>query len=95
MSAGYRNATMEMLAHSLSVLNLGRMAVDQTGLRGRFDYTIEWAPGVSAPPPSAESDTPAPSALEALRDQLGLRAEAAKGPVRVLVIDKVERPLGN
>jgi uncharacterized protein (TIGR03435 family) len=30
-----------------------------------------------------------------LRDQLGLRLEAQKGPVVYYVIDSVERPAGN
>ena len=97
MLAGYRNVTMDQLTGSLSgILGLGRTLVDRTGLSGRFDFTLAWAPEPSAPSPS---DTPAeplgPTPLQALRDQLGLKPEPARGPVRVLVIDKVERPSEN
>jgi bla regulator protein blaR1 len=92
MLAGYRDAPMDTVANSLSVLDLGRTMVDRTGLSGRFDYTIEWAPEPRGPvtnePPPPEGET----GLEALRDQLGLKAEATKSRVQILIVDKVERP---
>jgi bla regulator protein BlaR1 len=100
MMAGYRNATMEMLAASLAgLVGQGRPLIDKTGLSGRFDFTLEWAPESNSPPPSgspaAPSDPPAPTSLEALREQLGLKLESTKSPVQVLVIDHVERPSDN
>jgi uncharacterized protein (TIGR03435 family) len=51
--AGYRNATMDMLAASLAgFVGEGRPVIDRTGLGGRFDFTMEWAPGPNGPPPS-------------------------------------------
>ncbi len=45
MLAGYRDATLEMLAASLAgIVGKGRPVIDKTGLSGRFDYTLEWAP---------------------------------------------------
>ncbi|MGC1293914.1 MAG: TIGR03435 family protein, partial [Alloacidobacterium sp.] len=38
---------------------------------------------------------PGPTPVQALRDQLGLKLESAKGPVKILVIDRVERPSEN
>jgi uncharacterized protein (TIGR03435 family) len=97
---GYRNATMDMLAGALSgAVGQGQPVIDKTGLSGRFDFTIEWKPASNIPPPSdspaAPPDAPAPTSLEALRDQLGLKAESAKAPVHILIIDKVERPSEN
>jgi uncharacterized protein (TIGR03435 family) len=97
---GYRNATMDMLAGSLSgAVGQGRPVIDRTGLSGRYDFTIEWTPGTNGLPPSdspsAPPDAPAPTSLEALRDQLGLKLEVTKGTVQILVIDKVERPSEN
>jgi uncharacterized protein (TIGR03435 family) len=36
-----------------------------------------------------------PSIFDALRQQLGLKLEAQKGPVEYYVIDHVEKPAGN
>jgi uncharacterized protein (TIGR03435 family) len=60
---------------------LGSPVVDQTGLEGLYDYTLEWP------------DTG--SSLFASVDQLGLKLEAKKEPVEVLVIDRAEHPSAN
>jgi uncharacterized protein (TIGR03435 family) len=89
---------MGVLANSLSSVpsGLGRPVIDGTGLKGSFDFTLEFAPESSrpaAPDSSAAASEPAgPTVLEALRDQLGLKLESTKGPIQVLVIDRVERP---
>ena len=78
--------------------NLGRPVLDQTGLSGTFDFSLEWtpeargplSPGVDSPP-----DQSGPTFLQALKDQLGLKLESTKGPVELLVIDHVERPSEN
>jgi bla regulator protein blaR1 len=100
MLVGYRNATMDQVAGSLSgIIGLGHTLVDRTGLSGRFDFTLAWAPEPTAPPPSdaptTSPDPLGPTPVQALRDQLGLKLEAARGPVKILVIDKVERPSEN
>jgi uncharacterized protein (TIGR03435 family) len=63
----------------------GRLVVDRTGLTGRFDLTLNWAP-------EGTTDTDAPSIFTAVQEQLGLKLEPATGPVEVLVIDSAERP---
>lgn len=98
--AGYRNATMDLLAASLSgILGLGHPLMNKTGLSGGFDFTLAWvAPQASEPSPDtppAASEPPGPDAVEALRDQLGLKVESARGPVQILVIDRVSRPSDN
>jgi uncharacterized protein (TIGR03435 family) len=94
---------IEQLALNLSQM-LGRTIVDKTGLQGFFDIHLQWAPDPSqntgpfgpmpgaAPPPT---DPSGPSIFTAIQEQLGLRLEASKGPVEVLVIDSVERPSEN
>ena len=80
---------------------LGRKVIDRTGLTGPFDITLDFVPDettplLPAPPPgAAPSDVLSPPILNALPEQLGLRLEAAKGPVEILVIDRVERPSAN
>jgi uncharacterized protein (TIGR03435 family) len=67
---------------------LSRIVVDQTGLSNSYDFTLDWAPEETA-------DSAAPSLVTALREQLGLRLEAVKSPVEVLVIDRIDRPSEN
>jgi uncharacterized protein (TIGR03435 family) len=67
---------------------LGGIVVDQTGLEGSYDFTLEWAPDDA-------KDTSLPSLVAALREQLGLRLESQKRPVEVLVIDRLQRPSEN
>ena len=70
----------------------GRMVVDRTGMTGSWDFELTFAPenrGPDAPP----ADPNAPSFFTAIQEQLGLRLESTKGPVDVLVIDSVEKPV--
>jgi uncharacterized protein (TIGR03435 family) len=83
--------SMEGLAGALSRL-LGRSVVDRTGLNGGFELTCRYTlPGA---PAAADSDSAqrAPEIFTALQEQLGLKLEATRGPVEVLVIDSVEHP---
>jgi uncharacterized protein (TIGR03435 family) len=96
---------LEMLTRTLSS-QLGRTVIDRTGLKGNFDFKLTWTPdpGQSAGPPGglpAGADAPpppdpnGPSVFTALQEQLGLRLESQKGPVEMLVIDRVEKPSEN
>ena len=66
----------------------GRKVVDRTGLQGDYDISVSWAVDQSA-------DSPGPSILTALQEQLGLKLEAQKGPVESIRIDSIDRPSGN
>jgi uncharacterized protein (TIGR03435 family) len=99
MLGGYRNVAMDQLTGSLSgIIGLGHTLVDRTGLTGRFDFTLAWAPEPTAAPSGAPATTPeplGPTPVQALRNQLGLKLEPARAPVKILVIDRVERPSEN
>jgi uncharacterized protein (TIGR03435 family) len=72
---------------------IGRRVVDQTGLTGLWDFTLEAEPPMRKPVPDAP---PAgPTVLEAVRDQLGIKLKSTRAVVSVLVIDHVERPSEN
>jgi uncharacterized protein (TIGR03435 family) len=91
--------TLGTLSGQLSSI-LDRKVIDQTGLTGIFNFDLEWTPMPAAAPPgdsaaSASTDAAGPSIFAALQEQLGLRLEAGKGPVEILVIDHVERPSEN
>jgi bla regulator protein BlaR1 len=94
-----RDETMANIADfSLVMGKLDRPVLDQTGLSGVFDFSIDFTPVLNGPPPSgatSQTDNSGPTFLEALRDQLGLKLESTIGPVEVLVIDHVEGPSPN
>jgi len=77
-----------------------RGVVDRTGLTGNFDLDLTWTPdfqGRGGPPPPGAPDLPpidpnGPSIFTAVQEQLGLKLDSQKGPVDVLVIDRVEQP---
>jgi uncharacterized protein (TIGR03435 family) len=81
-------APISMLATQLSFAT-GLMVADETGLRGKYDFVLDWAPDEKD-----QRDT-RPSIFSAIGEQLGLRLERAKGPVKTVVIDHVERPSAN
>jgi uncharacterized protein (TIGR03435 family) len=68
---------------------VGRPVVNQTGLAGPYAFELHYARD------AAVTDTSLPSLFTAVREQLGLRLESAKLPVKVFVIDDAQRPLGN
>ena len=87
---------MAGLARLLAV-PVGRLVLDRTGLSGRgFDFDLEFSADPPAGVPPAPSENPgAPSIFTALEEQLGLKLQAERAPVEVLVIDRVERPTEN
>lgn len=88
-----RTITMPAFGNVLSY-EVDRPVVDATGLGGAFDLDLTYTPDLraaaGAPPASS-----APSLFTALEEQLGLKLEAARGPVDVVVIDRAERPADN
>jgi uncharacterized protein (TIGR03435 family) len=80
----------------------GRTIVDKTGFTGTFDAKMEYLPEMAQGMP-ATGDGAAPAAVEnvapslftALQERLGLKLESERGPVEILVIDRVERPTEN
>ena len=73
----------EMLGHQL-----GRTVIDNTGLKGNFDYKVTWVP-------DEVPNSSGPSLFTAIQEQLGLKLESAKGPVEFLVVDSVQKASDN
>jgi bla regulator protein BlaR1 len=99
---GSRDTTMEMMAKSFQIGRLGRSVVDATGLIGKYDFILKWTPArgdfgqrsrTSSGEP--ESDPQGTTFEEAVKEQLGLKLKPGKAPLKVLVIDHVERPSEN
>jgi len=81
-----------VLSHRLS-----RPVQDRTGLTGVYRVRLEWAadekdrarkPGK---PDKVKPVPDLPSIFTALKDQMGLRLDAQKAPVEILVIDHADR----
>jgi uncharacterized protein (TIGR03435 family) len=91
--------TMALLARQLAPVNgINRDVVDRTALAGRFDFTLQWTPPQSVQNDgsgTAAATDVGPSIFTALQEQLGLKLESARGPVRVLVIEHVDHPTPN
>jgi bla regulator protein blaR1 len=91
--------TMAQLSTTLSQF-VQRIVVDRTGLTGNFDIDLTWTPdqlpqGRGEPPPGVQLppiDPNGPSIFTAVQEQLGLKLDSQRGPVDVLVIDRVEQP---
>ena len=97
--------SMSDLTKELRLL-AGRIVVDRTGRSDVFDVDLKFAPNtalstIATPPVPPQSIPPLPgppsqsSLQDALEEQLGLKLEAARMPLEVLVIERVERPSAN
>lgn len=89
---------------SILTEQLHQLVQNKTGLTGNYDFVLEFAPDRDhdGGPASGEADASAnadrsaqPSVYTAIQEQLGLKLESQKAPVRVFVIDQVERPTDN
>jgi uncharacterized protein (TIGR03435 family) len=72
-----------------------RTVLDKTGLAGDYDFTIDWTSTRWGPPDAANKPGAPPEIFTAIQEQLGLKLEAAKGPVDSVVVDHVEEPSAN
>jgi uncharacterized protein (TIGR03435 family) len=80
-------------------LKLSRPVIDQTGLRaGGYDFDLSFTndlPALTPGAPPPDLDTSGPTIFQAFREQLGLKLDARKAPVEVLIIDHAEKPDAN
>jgi uncharacterized protein (TIGR03435 family) len=70
---------------------VGAPVLDRTGLDGKYNFILEFAPLFGTP----REDETLPTIFVVLQEKLGLKLEAIKGPVEVLVIDRAEMPAEN
>lgn len=86
-----RDQSMQSLVDSLSRI-MDRPVLDRTGLQGTFDITMDYEMDADAGP---GANIAGPAMFTAFQEQLGLKFEATKAPVDVLVIDHAEQPSEN
>lgn len=92
-----KNVAIAMLADLLGG-SLGQSVANATGIAGSFDIKLEWTPTEGERNYSFDDraiDPAGPSLFTAIQEQLGLKLESGKGPIEVLVIDRVEKPSAN
>jgi uncharacterized protein (TIGR03435 family) len=98
--------TMDQFINMLSN-QVDRPVIDETGLKGKYDFSLSFAmemgmgrgmmglppppPGDGGPAATAPDGEAGPTLFTALQEQLGLRLEAKRGPVDILVIDRMEK----
>jgi uncharacterized protein (TIGR03435 family) len=93
---------MSNLATALAP-QVGRIVLDKTELTGNYDFELTYAPeaigGVGAPAlingGAVPVDPNAPNLFTALQEQLGLKLDSQRGPVEVVVIDRLEQPVAD
>lgn len=95
------NATMSDFAQLMQGAVLDRPVVDQTGIKGRWDFTLNWTPdefqfaGMGAKPPAPPADAPNPDLFTAIQQQVGLKLDSTKAVTEVFVVDHVDKPSEN
>jgi uncharacterized protein (TIGR03435 family) len=73
---------------------VGRPVIDKTGLTGRYDFDLAFAP-LGPPTAGVPADPSRPTIFIALEEQLGLKLQSTNGPLDVIVIDSIEPPVSD
>ena len=85
-----RGQNMASLARML-ISVVDAPVVDRTGIEGEYNFDLQFVPLLAAP----NADDPLGDIFAVLQQKLGLKLEATKGPVEVLVVDHLEMPTAN
>jgi uncharacterized protein (TIGR03435 family) len=99
-------ATIANLCTQLNLV-MDHEVIDRTGIAGRFDIHLEVARADVQPKfvagrtveqqdqLTADDRDAGPPLSASLQQQLGLKLETGRGPVQVIVVDRIERPTDN
>jgi uncharacterized protein (TIGR03435 family) len=94
------NLSMDDFCRMLQSAALDRPVVNQTGLAGKYTFSLVWTPeqlvaaAATQAPAAPRADAP-PDIYAAIQQQLGLKIDATKLRVEVWVIDKFDKPSEN
>lgn len=96
MSTNSNGLKSAMVASNMSMADIaatlgrqaGRPVEDHTGLKGNFDFKIEWAR-------EETPDSTVPSIFTVLKEQLGLKLQSAKGTTEAVILDQIGHPSAN
>jgi uncharacterized protein (TIGR03435 family) len=83
----FKGSPVEQFAKQLShVPGVDLPVLDKTGLTGNYDFELRLARG-----PNGVAGPEGESVFTAIEDQLGLKLEAQRAPISILVVDKAEK----
>lgn len=91
----FTHVTMKDFANILMNFISDRQIVDETGLRGPYDFTMTLPAGALGGPSNGETVSPADAFYHATESQLGFKFVRKNAAVDVLVIDRLEMPTEN
>ena len=92
------NATIADFAAFLERYVTDRPVFDATGIAGKYDFSLRWAPDDSKDEGSGhgdDSNSALPGLFTAIQEQLGLKFQEEKRPAQVLVVDHADLPSEN
>lgn len=90
-----KSVTMDDFVSMLQRATLDRPTVNRTGLTGKYDFTLDWAPDRSqygGDVGEAPEGTPEPPLFTAVQEQLGLKLTPTHGIVSAMVVDAAVKP---
>jgi uncharacterized protein (TIGR03435 family) len=88
LNVQFTHVTLAQLAEMASSPLQG-VVVDQTGLKGAWDFTLDMSPAMMNRP--ADREEAIDMIIQVLNDQLGIKIEQKKVPAEVLVVDRAEK----
>lgn len=96
MGFAAEGASTDVLARQLS-MQLGTPVLDNTGLKGDYNFSLQWAADQASQasdkaPEIAADEASRASLISAVQEQLGLKLEPQNQPMQVLVIEHVDKP---
>jgi uncharacterized protein (TIGR03435 family) len=89
-SVGARRMTVARFCELLGLI-LHAPIEDQTGLKGRYDANLDFSQLIAAYPQGPPADEIPAMIMNGIQDMLGLKLEAKKGPVEMIVVDRAEK----
>jgi uncharacterized protein (TIGR03435 family) len=91
MAAAFTHVTLAQLSEMASSPLQG-VVVDQTGLKGGYDFTLDMAPFIGGGDfrPTGIEDV-ITMIIQAANEQLGIKIEQKKVPAEILIVDHVEK----
>ncbi len=93
-----KSVTLDDFVAMLQRATLDRPTVNKTGLTGKYDFTLDWAPDETqygGEIDRAPDDTSVPPLFTAIQEQLGLKLTATHGMVSALVVDSATQRIQN